>query len=35
LAGVTNLVSKRRGSANKVSNARAALLALSKTYSKK
>ena len=31
LAGVTNLVSKRRGSSNKVSNARATLLALSKT----
>lgn len=32
LAGVTNVVSKRRGSANKVSNARAALLALAKTH---
>jgi small subunit ribosomal protein S5 len=32
LAGVTNVVSKRRGSANKVSNARATLLALAKTH---
>lgn len=35
LAGITNAVSKRRGSANKISNARATLLALAKTREQK